>query len=197
MGALNADAGEFWMENPWQVGDHNVSAYERNRILLNSRNRSFVDISHLTTADTDSDSRSVVSGDLNQDGMPDIVVRSSGGGALRVFLNRFPQTRWLKVSLRGIKSNRQGIGAKLIFEVGGQKIWRELYPMSSFYSQEASLVHIGIGNNDRIDRVTVAWPSGITQTFEDIAADQHILIQEDNPSAHPFPGTSTDQASNR
>lgn len=166
------------MFNPWQDDGNNLSAYERNRVLLNAGRGSFVDVSHLTTADLDSDSRGVAAGDFNGDGMEDLMVRNVGGGPLAVFENRWPKTHWLRVSLRGVASNSLGLGAKLKLEAGGHTIWRELYPVSSYQSQLASLVYFGLGDSSRADRLTVYWPSGTTQVLSDLEADRHVRITE-------------------
>lgn len=181
LGELDVEEGEFWMENPWDPGEHNLSAFERNRMLLNTGGKQLIDVSHLTTADLDSDSRAVVAGDFDRDGMPDLIVRSSGGGPLKLYRNLWPQAHWLQVSLRGVQSNSLGLGAKLKLEAGDRTLWRELYPVCSFLSQMPSLVRFGLGDASRVDRLTVYWPSGKVQTFADLEPDRHIKITEDNP----------------
>jgi hypothetical protein len=184
LGELDTEQGEFWMENPWDVGEHNLSAFERNRVLLNTGQRRFVDVSYLTTADLDSDSRAVVAGDFNGDGMEDVIVRSCGGGPLRVFENRWPRKHWLTVSLRGVESNSLGLGAKLRLEVDGRTLWRELYPINSFLSQMPSQVHFGLDQSQRVDRLTIDWPSGKQQTLENLDADRHLVITEGDDVPH-------------
>ncbi len=179
-GPLDTAAGEFWYVNPWKVGDTNLSAYERNRILLNAGGERFWDVSHLTGgADMDSDSRGVVCGDFNLDGMPDVIVRNAGGVPVAVFENRWPKTHWLKVSLRGVQSNRLGLGARIRVESGGNRTqWHELYPTCSFLSQMPSISHFGLGDAVRVDRLTVIWPSGLEQSFDGVEVDQHLKITE-------------------
>lgn len=186
LGALDVESGEFWMTNPWEAGDHNLSAFERNGVLLNVGDGKFVDISHLSSADLESDSRSVVAEDLNGDGMPDLIIRNNGGGPLVIFENRFPQTHWLKVSLRGVKSNSRGIGAKLELHVDGRTLHRELQPHNSFASQQSTIVHFGLDKAATADKLTIRWPSGEVQTFTDIAADRHLIAREGEPSLVPF-----------
>lgn len=178
-GKLDEDSGEFWLENPWDPKGNNLSAYERHRLLLNTGKGAFVDVSHLAGT-IDSDGRSVVAGDINGDGMEDLFVRNCGGGPLFVLENRCPKRRWLSVSLDGVQSNRQGIGARLKFEVGGGAIWRNLYPHNSYNSQAPAMVHVGLGTDTRVDRLTIQWPSGKDQILEGLAADQHIRITEGN-----------------
>lgn len=191
LGKLDSEAGEFWMENPWQAGEHNLSAFERNRVLLNvamedGSGRRFVDISHLTAADLDSDSRAVASGDFNGDGMPDLIVRSSGGGPLRIFENRWPKSNWLTISLNGHQSNRMGLGAKIKVEAAGRTMWRELYPVSSYLCQQPSRVDFGLQDANEIERLVVYWPSGKVQEFHGLEANRHWLIDEGDEAPRLF-----------
>lgn len=166
------------MENPWDAGTHNLSAYERNGVLLNAGEGNFVDISYLSGADLDSDSRSVVSVDLNHDGMQDVILRSNGGGPIHVFENRFPKTNWLEIGLRGTKSNSTGIGAKLKVEIGDRVLHREFYPHCAFRSQLARYIHFGLGASEKVDRLTIRWPSGVVQILEDVSVNQHLKVTE-------------------
>jgi hypothetical protein len=179
-GALDKSLGEFWVDDTWNIvrEGHNLSAYERKRAFLNVQGKEFLDISYLTGADSDGDGRAVVAGDFRNNGRLDLVVRQVGGGAVLLFENQFPKAHYLTVSLRGTKSNRLGIGARLTATVAGRELTRELYPSNSFRSQMPSRVHFGLGNATKIDRLTVRWPSGAAQTLDDLAADRHVVITE-------------------
>lgn len=168
------------MRNPWDNLNENLSAYERNRILWNGGGQRFLDISHQTSADIDSDSRAVAIGDFNQDGMPDVVVQNVGGGPVRVFENHWPQRNWLRVSLRGIRSNRLGLGAKIKLEAGGHVQWREVYPVISYRSQLPAYQLFGLAEIPKLDRLTIYWPSGEVQNVEDVPVNRHIQITEGN-----------------
>src|SRR6516225_2464296 len=179
-GRLDNTLGEFWVSNPWQIvsAGHNLSAFERNRAFLNVKGKDFLDISHLTGADSEGDGRSVVAADFRNVGMLDLLVRQAGGGPLLLFENRLPRKHYLEVSLRGTKSNRQGVGARLTLEVEGQKQVREMFPVCSFRSQAPNVAHFGLGDAGAVDRLTIRWPSGRVQEFRDLPADRHILVHE-------------------
>jgi enediyne biosynthesis protein E4 len=179
-GTPDKSLGEFWVDDSWNIvrEGHNLSAYERKRVFLNVLGKEFLDISYLTSADSDGDGRAVVAGDFRNDGRLDLVVRQVGGGPVRMFENQFEQAHYLTVSLRGTASNRLGIGARLTATVAGRDLTRELYPHNSFRSQMPSRVHFGLGDATRIDRLTVRWPSGAVQALRDLAADRHVVITE-------------------
>lgn len=183
-GKLDNRLGEFWVENPWDIikKGHNLSCYERKRVFLNVpgdvRGRDFLDISFLTGADNDGDGRSVVAGDFRNNGQLDLLVRQVGGGPVLLYENRFPRRHYLKVSLRGTKSNRLGIGARLIAEINGRQLVREQYPLNSYRSQMPNIVHFGLGEAREVDRLVIHWPSGTRQELTHLAADRHIIVEE-------------------
>lgn len=179
-GQVDRELGEFWAENPWSIASagHNLSSFERNRTFLNVGGKEFLDVSYLTSADSDGDGRSVVAADFRNVGRQDLLVRQAGGGPLQLYENNFPQRHYLKVTLRGTKSNRLGIGARLIAIAGSRQIVRELYPANSYMSQMPSLVHFGLADSDRVDRLVIQWPSGELQELKGVAADRHIVVTE-------------------
>jgi hypothetical protein len=179
-GRLDNTLGEFWVSNPWQIvaRGHNLSAFERQRVFLNVKGQDFLDISHLTGADGDGDGRAVVAADFRNVGMLDLIVRQAGGGPLLLFENRLPRKHYLKVSLRGRTSNRQGIGARLTAVVRGQPLVRELYPANSFFSQAPNVVHFGLADARSVERLTIRWPSGKVQVLKELQGDRHIIVDE-------------------
>jgi hypothetical protein len=189
-GKVDKSLGEFWVENPWDIvkSGHNLSAYERKRLFLNvpaadggalsTCARDFIDVSYLSGADNDGDGRSVVAADLRNNGRLDLVVRQAGGGPLFIYENNFPQRHYLEVSLRGSKSNRLGIGARLVATVRGQNLVREQFPVNSFRSQAPNIVHFGLGDATQVDRLVIHWPSGARQELINLAADRRILVDE-------------------
>jgi hypothetical protein len=177
---LDTENGEFWVSNPWSfsASGENLSAYERNGVFLNDRRGGFHNISHSSGADNPGDGRSAVSWDVTGDGMPELFVRQAGGGALVIYRNRFPRAHFLQLSLKGVRSNSLGVGARIECEVGGMVIRRTLNPVVNFLSQSPALVHLGLGEADVADRLTIRWPSGEVQSFESVGADRHLRITE-------------------
>lgn len=189
--APDLELGEFWEDDPWTIAfRHNLSGFERNRTFLNLGNRQFADISYLTGSDSDGDGRSVVAADFRCNGQMDLLVRQAGGGPLLLFENHFPKQSYLKVSLRGSKSNSLGIGARLTAVLGDRRLVRELYATNTFHSQAASFVHFGLGDREAVDKLIVRWPSGATHELTDLDGNQHIVVDEASGSiATVKPGT--------
>ena len=178
-GEVDEELGEFWVGAPFKIRQqHNLSAFERNRLFLNVKGRDFLDVSHIGGADSDGDARASVAMDVNHDGMLDLVVRQAGGGPLLIYENRFVPQNFLRVSLRGRQSNRLGIGARLVATVGDRQITRERYPANTFMSQTPLVLHFGLADAVQVERLVVVWPSGLEQTFTDLKANRHIVLTE-------------------
>jgi len=181
LGAVNWEAGEFWVENPFMIAQlgNNLSAFEPNRLFLNTAGDSFIDASFVSSADIDSDSRSVVAADFDRDGAPDLLVGSVGGGPLRLFLNQFPKTgRRMKLALVDKSGQRPAIGARVELDVAGSRIVRDLFPANGFMGQAPPELSVGLGNAGRIDRLRVRWPSGETLTLNDVPVQAQMTIRE-------------------
>ena len=80
--------------------------------------------------------------------------------------------------LEGIESNRDGIGARIWVSANKRKQVQEVCSGGSYLSQSDLCVHFGLGGAERVDEVTVRWPSGRVDTLRDLPADQRLFIQE-------------------
>jgi len=116
--------------------------------------------------------RGAAFGDLNNDGSMDAVV-SVLGGPLEVFLNRGGPAHWLTITLRGTRSNRDGLGARV--EVNGQT--RFATTAGSYESANDKRLHFGLAAA-KAAKIDVYWPSGTHQTLSDVPADQFLEIRE-------------------
>ena len=78
--------------------------------------------------------------------------------------------RSLRFHLVGTKSNRDAIGATVRIFHDGTSQSRLVKTGSSYLSQSELPVTFGVGKRDRVARVVVAWPSGRTEEFKDVAS---------------------------
>ena len=117
-------------------------------------------------------------GDLNGDGRLDVVVSAINAPA-EIWINESPGTNhWLEFKLRGTKSNRDGIGAriKVITKSGPQ--YNHMTTSAGYASSSAGPVHFGLGANASADLVEIRWPSGIVQQMRDVAGDRVLVVKE-------------------
>lgn len=181
LGEIDEQAGEFWVKNPFQMPrlGHNLSAYETNRLFINIEGRDFVDASFASQADIDSDSRSVIAADMNGDHAVDLLVGSVGGGPLRLFSNRITTTNHrVKIELVGVESNRLAVGTRVIVRCGTREVTRDLFPANGFMGQSPLELLIGVGQAAQIDEISIRWPTGKVQRFENLPVDCHLTFTE-------------------
>ena len=121
--------------------------------------------------------------DFDGDGRIDVVVTSMDAKA-ELWMNRSANAgHWLDVALRGTKSNRDGIGAriKVVTKSGAQ--YNHQTSSVCYASSSLGPVHFGLGSESKVQRIEIAWPSGIVQTLENIDADRILKVTETAPSA--------------
>ncbi len=116
--------------------------------------------------------RGVAFGDLNNDGWMDAVVSVLGAHPI-VLLNKGGQRKWLSITLRGTRSNREGQGS--IVRVNGQM--RIATTAGSYLSANDKRLHFGLDNATTAN-VEVRWPSGTIQKMSNVTVNQFLEIRE-------------------
>ncbi len=125
--------------------------------------------------------------DFNKDGTMDLWVANVAENS-SLYRNEPGPNHWFEVSLTGVASVRQGVGARVLVGAGGRTFAHQVILGSSYLSQDSLIQHFGIGGATTVDRLTVEWPSGARQEFTNLSADQlvHITEYEGNaPVARP------------
>jgi hypothetical protein len=125
-------------------------------------------------------------GDLTGDGNLDIVYANYHGG-VTVLRNDCDTGHRVNIDLRGTVSNRFGVGAVVRIESALGVQVRQLVLARGYMSSSEPMLHFGLGDDTLIKRLTVTWPSGHVQTFENLAVDRRFTITE---PAGPTPALS-------
>ncbi len=127
--------------------------------------------------------------DLDGDGDRDLVFTSIDGD-VTVCRNDGAAGHAITVALQGTASNRFGVGATVRLETAGGIQVRTLTLARGYLSTSEPIIHFGLGDMTEIQRLTVLWPSGRTQTFSALAVDRHYVITEDKTA--PVAGKSVE-----
>jgi hypothetical protein len=164
--------------------DIDIHYGEKKTIYLNQRNGHFLDVSRLVgdAVQKPISARGAAFGDFDNDGDIDVAVNP---------VNDVPQlfrcdpapgapatNHWIKIKAVGTKSNRSGIGARIVCVTGDRKQIDEVRSGGSWASQSDLRVHFGLGDAAKVDRLEVHWPSGDADVAENLAVDHLVTIQE-------------------
>jgi enediyne biosynthesis protein E4 len=116
--------------------------------------------------------RGAAFGDLNNDGLMDVVMTVLGGRPI-VLQNRGGATHWLTLLLHGTRSNRDGLGTRVT--VNGQAQYATT--AGSYLSASDKRVHFGLGAATSAN-VEILWPSGTRQKLTNVPGNQFLNVQE-------------------
>ena len=179
-------------ENGWNAinqfirEDYSWNGREPN-VLHVKRGGRYFDFSGVSGLDFADDARAFAVTDFDGDGRPDLILKSRLGPQVRVLQNDCARGHSIAFELRGTKSNRDGIGAKV--EVDGQAKW--LSAGSGFLSQHSKRVIFGLGTNEAARRVRIVWPSGAVQELANLAAGQTHTVREGSSQVESKPFRAT------
>ncbi len=117
-------------------------------------------------------------GDLDGDGRIDVVTTALSAEA-EIWMNRSEKSgHWLEVALRGTKSNRDGIGARIKVVTKSGTQYNHMTTSVGYASSSDGPVHFGLGQDQRAETIEIHWPSGRVQTFQNVDADRILKAVE-------------------
>jgi hypothetical protein len=151
-----------------------------NGLFRNKGNLTFEDLSLKAgpTFSVPAPHRGAAFGDLNNDGKIDIVVTVLNGTP-EIMMNRTNnQNHWIIFNLVGVKSNRDGLGANIKITTTSGSQYNRATTAVGYNSSSDKRVHFGLGSANVIDKVEIAWPSGVKQILTDVKADQILTVKE-------------------
>jgi hypothetical protein len=132
--------------------------------------------------------RGLAAGDLDNDGRCDALIVAQDG-PLAYFHNRTRRAgRYVTLRLEGTKSNRDGIGARVVVTAGNRRQVAQRVGGGSYLSANDPRLHFGLGDSGRVDEIEVRWPSGRIDRWRGLAAGTGYSLREGDPKARPLAG---------
>ena len=129
-------------------------------------------------------SRGLALADYDNDGALDIAIAQLGEG-VQLLHNEMQTGHWLKVQLRSLTKDRQplgfGDGTRVIAHIGTVGLRRTISSVS-YLSQSSHMLHFGLGDATRVDRLEVRWHAGATNFFDNLDANATYEITEGEPT---------------
>jgi hypothetical protein len=122
-------------------------------------------------------SRGAAFGDYDDDGDIDVLVANVNSRPT-LMRNDSAAGHWLRLRLEGSKSNRAGIGARVVVHSNGLVQSDEVRSGASFLSQSDLRLHFGLGDSEAVERLVVHWPSGLVEEYAELAVDRELVLVE-------------------
>jgi hypothetical protein len=158
------------------------AAHFRQSMLLfrNKRNGTFEELASATgLSDVPLRSRrGAAFGDINNDGCIDIVTLNVGEPPSLLLNHCQNGNHRVLFKLLGTKSNRLAIGARVSVRTAQMTQISEVKGGSSYISQNDLRQHFGLEKNDKMDEVTIRWPNGSVESFQNVPADYIYTVVE-------------------
>lgn len=192
--------GDIVIESRGLGSGASFSGNEINHLWLNDQGKDFLYVAGISGADHDGDSRSMALLDFDHDGYRDFLLANANRPTLQLYRNKMgdmlPESdRTVPVYVQCVGGNktaqasaewgpRDGYGAKIWVEAGGQKYLREFRCGEGLGAQNSNVLALGIGREKYADRLTVIWPNGKQQVIEKVAAGALLTVYE-NPADAP------------
>ena len=123
-------------------------------------------------------SRGAAFADFDNDGDIDVLVTNNGQEPQLLRNDGGNRNHWLQLRLVGVRSNRDGIGARVTVKAGGITRVDEAKGGMSYQSAHDPRLHFGLGGTDRVASIEIRWPSGMIDRLADLPADRVITVRE-------------------
>ena len=154
--------------------------YRQTPLLMLNTGKGFVNVSANAGAafNLPLAARGAAFGDLDNDGDTDIVLSTLDGGPV-ILRNEGTRNHWLGLSLTGDKSNRSGLGARIVItDASGRKQFFESTTAGSYLSSNDPRVLVGLGLATGVRQVEIRWPGNRVQRIMNPQIDRYLTINE-------------------
>jgi hypothetical protein len=122
--------------------------------------------------------RGVAVADVEGDGNLDVAIAQNGGPP-RLFRNeQRARHSWLRVDLVGTHCQRDAGGARVEVHTPRGVLVQTMEPAMGFMAQSEKTLTFGLGDDDRVRRVVVRWPSGVVQEVRPEGVNRRLVITE-------------------
>jgi hypothetical protein len=169
------------------VDQDKITFRQRAQLYLNRGNGLFDELQPSTGPLTQPlVARGAAYADYDRDGDLDVLITENNGPA-HLWRNDLVGGHFLRVRLLGRQSNTEGLGARVVAQVGGLRMERRVRTGSSYLSQSEKVAVFGLGGAVSVDVLEVYWPSGVVDRYEGVVGDQEVRIEEGSSAYERVP----------
>src|ERR671917_2409531 len=154
--------------------------HQRNFVHRNLRNGTFAEVAEQLGAPFAEKraARGAAFGDLDNDGDVDVVINNLGDSAQLLRNDGGNAGNSVLVKTVGVKSNRDGVGARVRVVSGDLVQKDEVRSGDSYVSQSDLRLHFGLEKRTKIDLIEVRWPSGAVDKITTAKVNSLITVKE-------------------
>jgi len=180
--------GTFWFDydndgdQDIYLANHQFISSRPNMLYRNDGGSSFEFISSGSNIESPYASFGTAAADVNNDGHLDIFVANWGTTARnQLFVNDHEENdnNSILVKAIGTQSNASAIGATVSITAGGVTQMDQITGATGYASQSSLVLHFGLGEIETIDEMTIKWPSGIEETYQNLSVNTYFTVTED------------------
>lgn len=162
-----------------QALDMMPSGKVHNYVFKGSKDLVFKDMSGLWTAKDTLYSGATALADLDNDGDLDIVINNIDHAASLYINKTDAKANYLKLAFDYPAPNRFGIGTKVLSYHQGKLQYKELYTARGFQASSEPIIHLGYGNENKVDSLRIIWPDKTSQLLTSVNTNQTLRIKPD------------------
>ena len=186
-GAMGANFGDInsdgYLDIYLATGAPQMGRLERDALFRNNGDGTFTDATDALGLGNIGKGHGVTFGDVDDDGDVDVYVPVGGAFIGDQWHNLFYRNsgtgnNYLTLKLVGVKSNRDGIGAKVTLHIGDDLIYREVSGGCGFGSTNSLSLEIGLGTHTKVDTLEIVWSSGQVDTHRNLSVNQKLVLTE-------------------
>lgn len=151
-----------------------------NQAYKNNGDLTFREVSDTWGLDQVQLSNGAAYGDFDRDGDLDLVINNVNELAAIYENQAVQQARghYIHLHLEAAGKNTHGVGARVKVETPGQTLFQELIPSRGFQSSVAPMIHMGLGADSVISKMTLFWPDGAVEVKENVPVDRELWIRQ-------------------
>ncbi len=146
-------------------------------MFWNRGDATFAEVAYAAAANRIEDGRALAVADFDQDGRLDLIMNNFNRPAT-LLMGRGPDRAWLQIQLEATSGARDAVGARAIVRTANGQQSRQVTIGGGYLSRSSVVLHFGLLDEDRVKSVEIHWPSGLVETYADVAARQRIRIRE-------------------
>jgi hypothetical protein len=123
-------------------------------------------------------SRGAAFGDINNDGLIDVIVTNLGDKPIVLMNTTENQNKSITFKLIQNGKNRDAIGARVTLRTNKRSMIQEVQAGASYLSQNDFRLHFGLGTGENIESVAVRWADGQVEQIESVEPNLILTVAQ-------------------